>query len=403
MSIKKLIHPFSLLVVGKSGVGKTELVKRLLCHIDQVVSPPPQRIIYCYSIWQPAYDEMKISTPSIEFIKGIPEQLEEDEFINPHKTNLILFDDVISDALEDKRIGDLFTKGCHHRNLSVILISQNLFQKGREARTISLNTHYMILFNNPRDVTQVQTLARQMQPGKTHHFIKKYKDIVSKPYASLFIDLKTTTPDNERLSDTEKLFAEKADMCDTEDITKKSNNDENGDKPMFNLNAKEETNEDITNDGLFTCELCGCLFISQFDLERHENEFCPHHMTYNFPKQNEETAWNLLFTNIENDVMNMINKKLHFHKKKLKKGQSIPMEIIEEIYPKIITLFMEQIQDVLIKFDHINSNKTLMNMLNDAKRLPLDLNQSIPLIIQSKQRLLSDVLAERLFKTGKHN
>ena len=170
---------------------------------------------------------MKISTPSIEFIKGITEQLEEDEFINPHKTNLILFDDVISDALEDKRIGDLFTKGCHHRNLSVILISQNLFQKGREARTISLNTHYMILFNNPRDVTQVQTLARQMQPGKTHQFIKKYKDIVSKPYASLFIDLKTTTPDNERLSDTEKLFAEKADMCDTEDITKKSNNDEN--------------------------------------------------------------------------------------------------------------------------------------------------------------------------------
>ena len=60
MSIKKLIHPFSLLVVGKSGVGKTELVKRLLCHIDQVVSPPPQRIIYCYSIWQSAYDEMKI-------------------------------------------------------------------------------------------------------------------------------------------------------------------------------------------------------------------------------------------------------------------------------------------------------------------------------------------------------
>ena len=40
-------------------------------------------------------------------------------------------------------------------------------------------------------------------------------------------------------------------------------------------------------------------------------------------------------------------------------------------------------------------------MLNDAKRLPLDLNQSIPLIIQSKQRFLSDVLAERLFKTGK--
>ena len=197
--------------------------------------------------------------------------------MNPHKTNLILFDDVISDALEDRRIGDLFTKGCHHRNLSLILISQNLFQKDKEAHTISLNTHYMILFNNPRDVTQMQTLAR-----KTHLFIKKYNDIVSKIYASLFIDLKTTTPDSERLSDTEKLFAEIADMCDTEDVPKKSNNDENGEKPIqavFNLNTKEETNEDITNDGLFTCELCGYLCISQFDLERQENEFCPHHMS----------------------------------------------------------------------------------------------------------------------------
>ena len=33
-------------------------------------------------------------------------------------------------------------------------------------------------------------------------------------------------------------------MCDTEDVPKKSNNDENGEKPIqavFNLNTKEET------------------------------------------------------------------------------------------------------------------------------------------------------------------
>ena len=401
MSIKQLIHPFSLLIVGKSGVGKTELVKRLLCHIDQVVSPPPQRIIYCYSIWQPAYEEMKNYITNIEFVKGIPEHLEEDDFINPLITNLILFDDVISDALEDKRLGDLFTKGSHHRNLSVILISQNLFHKGKEARTISLNAHYMILFNNPRDVTQIQTLARQMQPGKTHQFLRKYKEIVSKPYASLFIDLKTTTPDGERLSDTEQLFVGMSAVCGVEDthtFSSEVHKHENSSQTIKNSNVEKESAETVMNDVIFTCEFCGCLFISEYDLERHEKECCPHHESYNLPTQNDERAWELLFVNIEKDINNMIGKKLHGHNKNSKKN--IPKDVIEEIYPKIITLFMEQIQDTLIKFNQIYSNKSLMGMLNDAKRLPLDLKEAIPIIIQSKSNLLNDILYERLFKTA---
>jgi hypothetical protein len=45
----------------------------------------------------------------------------------------------------------LFTKKSHHRNISVMYIEQNLFHKGKNHRTISLNAHYMVLFKNPRD------------------------------------------------------------------------------------------------------------------------------------------------------------------------------------------------------------------------------------------------------------
>ncbi|CAH3185621.1 unnamed protein product, partial [Porites lobata] len=64
--------------------------------------------------------------PNIEFVKGIPTALEQDSYFNVNKRNLIVFDDQMIDASKDKRIVNLFTRGSHHRNLSVIYIQQTL-------------------------------------------------------------------------------------------------------------------------------------------------------------------------------------------------------------------------------------------------------------------------------------
>jgi hypothetical protein len=45
---------------------------------------------------------------------------------------------------------ELFVEGSHHRNLSVACIMQNAFSKGKENRTMSINTQYIVLFKNPR-------------------------------------------------------------------------------------------------------------------------------------------------------------------------------------------------------------------------------------------------------------
>ena len=100
------------------------------------------------------------------------------------------------DASKDKRIVNLFTRGSHHRNLSVIYIVQNLFHQGKGSRSISLNSHYLVLFKNPRDKLQILTLAKQMFPWQTDFILKQHEEAVKRPFGYLLIDLKTTTQDN---------------------------------------------------------------------------------------------------------------------------------------------------------------------------------------------------------------
>ena len=61
------------------------------------------------------------------------------------------------------------------RVISVIYIVQNLFHQGKGSRSISLNSHYLLLFKNPRDKLQILTLAKQMYPGQTDFFFKSVR------------------------------------------------------------------------------------------------------------------------------------------------------------------------------------------------------------------------------------
>ena len=195
----QLVHPFTCMVAGMTGSGKTVWVQSLLQQAQTVIDQPPERIIWCYSQWQNAYTQLLMMIPTIEFVKGIPESLENDSYLDVNKRNLIVIDDQMIEAGKDNRIVNLFTKGSHHRNLSVIYIVQNLFHQGKGNRSISLNSHYLVLFKNPRDKLQVLTLAKQMYPSETAWFIKEYEEAVRRPFGYLFVDLKPTTPDRCRL------------------------------------------------------------------------------------------------------------------------------------------------------------------------------------------------------------
>jgi hypothetical protein len=86
----------------------------------------------------------------------------------------------MAQSSKDKRIANLFTKGSHHRNLSIIYIVQNIFHQGKEMSNISLNAHYIVLFKSPRDKQQIYMHARQINPGKVQEFMRSYEDATSR-------------------------------------------------------------------------------------------------------------------------------------------------------------------------------------------------------------------------------
>jgi hypothetical protein len=137
--------------------------------------------------------------PEIEFNKGIPKDIDNTDYLDVSQRNLVVLDDLMAQSSKDKRIADLFTKGSHHLNLSIIYIVQNIFHQGKEMRNISLNAHYIVLFKSPGDKQQISMLARQVDPGKVQQFMKSYEDATSRPQGYLMLDLKPTTDDQQRL------------------------------------------------------------------------------------------------------------------------------------------------------------------------------------------------------------
>ena len=124
-------------------------------------SPPTKRIICCCGQGQPSYFDMMKTMPGIEFNQGIPEDIDEPDYLDVSQCNLIVLDDLMAQSGKDKRIADLFTKGSHHRNLSVIYIVGNVFHQEKEMRNISLNAHYIVLFKSPRNRQQIKFLYLQ--------------------------------------------------------------------------------------------------------------------------------------------------------------------------------------------------------------------------------------------------
>ena len=73
----------------------------------------------------------------------------------------------MNETKDNTEILDIFTKKSHHRNISIILLTNNIFAKDTCMRTMSLNSHYLMLFNNPRDRSQIKFLARQVSPSNS--------------------------------------------------------------------------------------------------------------------------------------------------------------------------------------------------------------------------------------------
>lgn len=179
-------HPFSAIIAGPSGSGKSYFVINFIKNIEEICDTKFKEILWHYSIFQP-----KLDVGGIHFIQGLPDT----DFDSDHP-RLIIIDDLMRESANSSVIIDLFTKGCHHKNISVFFITQNIFYKGKNQRDLSLNSHYLVLFKNPRDKAQIRHLAQQMCPQNSKFLIEAFNDATQKPHGYLLIDLKQATPEN---------------------------------------------------------------------------------------------------------------------------------------------------------------------------------------------------------------
>ena len=125
-----LHHPFSMLVAGPRGAGKSEFVKQLLS-------------LEHYIMMNLCLTEVNVTSVSL---------------------------------MISCRVRVAISTNGRHLNLSVVFVSQSLFQTGKKCRTIPLNSTYIVVFKNPRDQTQIRHLACQMFPSKPKFLQTAYEE-----------------------------------------------------------------------------------------------------------------------------------------------------------------------------------------------------------------------------------
>ena len=185
------VHPCTIVLAGSSNSGKTFLTKQILDNRHLMFDPPPQKVIWCYSEYQPLYTEIN----NTEFHEGMYDI----DTLDTSKPTLIVYDDLSQNEQVDKEMVRIFTKLSHHRNLSCIYITQNLFAKNKYATTISRNSSYLIVMSSPRDRAQISYLARQIYPSQSKFLIEAYRSATEQPHGYLLMDFRQSTPEKFRV------------------------------------------------------------------------------------------------------------------------------------------------------------------------------------------------------------
>lgn len=178
-------HPFTAIIAGPTSCGKSNFIKNFLKEKNELITMHVEEIIYCI----PEGQHPDLEMPFTKIYEGIPNVSSFADL----KPRLVILDDLMNEA--DGNVVDLFTKGSHHYNLSVIFVTQNIFNQGKGRRDISLNAHYIVCFKNPRDRQQILHLSKQIYPENPKYIQEAYNDAAARPYGYLLFDLRQATPD----------------------------------------------------------------------------------------------------------------------------------------------------------------------------------------------------------------
>ena len=91
------------LVAGCTGSGKSTWMKKLLTHANDMFDEPPMRAMYCYTVYQPLFDEIMSVIPSLTFHRGLPSEQTIKDFAQDTTHSILILDDLADKWFSPKR------------------------------------------------------------------------------------------------------------------------------------------------------------------------------------------------------------------------------------------------------------------------------------------------------------
>jgi len=176
----KIPIPSTVMFLGTTMTGKSTLHYKLYKFNDFIFDPPPVKMVYCYGevsdmveMIEELGHETHYGLPSFDYMNALP------------KPAYVGIDDLIDEASEEY-LTRLFTRKVHHSNMSVGLISQDVFNK--KIRVSRNNTQITFLTQAPNNMRQIRDFGVQNFPGEVPFFMAAYNDATKDQYGYIMVN-----------------------------------------------------------------------------------------------------------------------------------------------------------------------------------------------------------------------
>lgn len=161
--------------------------------------PPPAHILYCYGELNRAV--LGLKQRGVEIFQGVPDRA---TIMERPKPLLLVLDDLMMDVVKgggggagSDYLDNLFTRGSHNWNVSVVFVTQSLY--GKNIRTVRANSHYIILMRDRSGILQIRTLGMQLFPRSLPYFMDSYNGATEKQFSYLLINMHPAAEEEYRL------------------------------------------------------------------------------------------------------------------------------------------------------------------------------------------------------------
>ena len=191
-------HPYRILIVGGSGSGKTNALLNLINNqpdIEKIYlyAKDPYDVKYQYLInkrEKVGLDHFKDPKAFMEYSNDMQDVYSNIENCNPGKKRkiLIVFDDMIADMINNKKLNpvvtELFIRG-RKLNISIVFVTQSYLKVSKDVR---LNSTHLFITRIPNKRELQQIALNHSSDIDFKGFIKIYTKCTAEPYSFLVND-----------------------------------------------------------------------------------------------------------------------------------------------------------------------------------------------------------------------